>query len=79
VRKHEIEYKASALVGEALVATTWVADLRGATSQRRTLFSRAGTPLVRAATTWALIDAATGRPRRVPKDLMAKYGFGPSP
>jgi acyl-CoA thioester hydrolase len=77
VRKHEIEYLASALVGQTLVAATWVADIRGATSQRRTLFSRADAILVRASTTWALIDATTGRPRRVPKDLMARYGFGP--
>lgn len=77
VRKHEIEYLASAREGEALEATTWVADLRGATSLRRTLFHRATDRklLSRAATTWALVEASTGRPRRVPPALLQRYGF----
>lgn len=77
VRKHEIEYLWQALVGETLEAHTWVASLRGATSLRRTVFRRAedARVLVRAATTWALIDIATTRPRRIPKELLQSYGF----
>lgn len=77
VRKHEIEYLVQALEGEAICAMTWIADRRAATSLRRTVFIREsdGKLLARAATTWALIDIATGRPRRIPADLMARYGF----
>jgi len=77
VRRHDIEYLVPALEGETLQARTWVATLRGATSLRRTVFERASDSrlLARAETTWALIDAATGKPRRVPRDVMARYGF----
>jgi len=77
VRRHEIDYLLPALPGESLEALTWVATLRGATSLRRTVFRRTidGKVLARAATTWALVDFATGRPRRVPAEMMARYGF----
>lgn len=80
VRRHDVEYLISALEGEALNATTWVATLKGATSLRRTIFRRKkdGQLLVRAQTTWALIDAATGRPRRVPPEMMERYGYARS-
>jgi acyl-CoA thioester hydrolase len=76
VRRHDVEYLVPALEGEVLEATTWVATLRGATSLRRTVFRRERDDklLARAATTWAMIDP-TGKPRRVPKEIMAKYGF----
>jgi acyl-CoA thioester hydrolase len=75
VRRHDIEYLLPALEGEELTALTWVETLRGATSLRRTLIQRDGKVLARAATTWALIEATTGRPRRIPKEMMARYGF----
>jgi acyl-CoA thioester hydrolase len=80
VRRHDIEYLVPALPGEALEAHTWVATLRGATSLRRTDIRRArdGCLLARASTTWALVDMETGRPRRVPKEILARYGFSES-
>jgi acyl-CoA thioester hydrolase len=75
VRRHDIEYLNQALEGEVLDVTTWVAEMRGATSDRKTLVTRAsdGKLLSRATTTWALLDATTGRPRRVPPELAARY------
>jgi acyl-CoA thioester hydrolase len=80
VRRHDIEYLVPALSGEALEAVTWVATLRGATSLRRTLIRRKRDRrlLARAATTWALIDLESGRPRRIPKEILARYGFNAS-
>jgi acyl-CoA thioester hydrolase len=75
VRRHDIEYLASALEGERLSALTWVATLRGATSLRRTVIRRGEQLLARAATTWALIDTTTGRPRRIPQEMLERYGF----
>jgi acyl-CoA thioester hydrolase len=79
VRKHQIEYLGQALGGEALAAVTWVASLRGATSLRRTLFRRAGEGaapvLARAETTWALLSIPSGRPTRIPRELLERYGF----
>jgi acyl-CoA thioester hydrolase len=77
VRRHDIEYLAPALAGERLEAITWVADLRGATSLRRTVIRRQGETRVlsRAATTWALIDANTQKPKRIPPEILGRYGF----
>lgn len=77
VRRHDIEYLQSALEGERLEATTWVAEMKAATSLRRTLVTREadGKLLARATTTWALIDAATGRPRRIPPEIAARYAL----
>ncbi len=75
VRRHDVEYLVPALEGETLVALTWVVDLRGATSRRRTVIERDGSVLLRAETTWALIDTLTGKPRRIPKEVLERYGF----
>jgi acyl-CoA thioester hydrolase len=75
VRRHDIEYLMPALEGEELDAFTWIETLRGATSLRRTLIRRDGKLLARAATTWALVDVTTGKPRRIPEEMLARYGF----
>jgi acyl-CoA thioester hydrolase len=79
VRRHEIEYLAAAFEGDPVQAVTWVAALRGATSIRPTLFRRSSdqTLLARASTTWVLLSLPSGRPTRVPKQLLERYGFSP--
>lgn len=76
VRKHELEYLAEALEGETITAHTWIADIRAATSLRRTRFERDGKVLARGQTRWVLLSAVTRKPTRVPKELLARYGFG---
>jgi acyl-CoA thioester hydrolase len=75
VRRHEIEYLAAAYAKETIEAVTWVESQRGATSMRRTLFRRGPALLARASTLWALITVATGKPTRIPKDLLTRYGY----
>jgi acyl-CoA thioester hydrolase len=67
VRRHEVEYLKPGLPGDALVARTWVGEASGASWERFTEVVRAsdGLVLVTARTVWVLLDAATGRPRRV--------------
>jgi acyl-CoA thioester hydrolase len=77
IRKHVIEYLQPAFAGEQLVCATWPAAVRGATSVRRNVFLRDGRVLARAETTWALLHTETGRPRRVPLEMMHAYGFSP--
>lgn len=77
IRKHEIEYLLPAFAGEQLICATWPAAVRGATSIRRNVFLREGRVLARAETTWALLHTETGRPRRVPIEMMNAYGFSP--
>ena len=74
VRRHEIEYLAPAFAGEEILAVTWVAEVRATSSLRRTSFRRGsdGAPLVRAETTWVLVDAR-GRPVEVPAQLREPF------
>ena len=75
VRRHELEYLRPACPGEELLLRTWVGEPSGATWERFTEVSRAGEdrPLVTARTVWVLLDAASGRPRRVDADLVAYF------
>lgn len=68
VRRHEIDYHRSAVLGEALTLHTWPSQLGKATAERRyRLVHAAGGELVAAGLTlWAYIDIETGRPRRIP-------------
>lgn len=75
VRRHEIEYLRLGLPGDELLVRTWVGEPSGATWERFTEIHRAGEnkPLVTARTVWVLLDAATGRPRRVDAELVARF------
>ncbi len=78
VRRHEVEYLRPAFPGEELRLRTWVGEPAGATWERFTEVLRAGEdkPLVSARTVWVLLDAATGRPRRVDAAMVAHFAAG---
>lgn len=73
VRRHEIDYVAPVLAGDELVAQTWVASWRLASCVRATELVRAGQVVARAATTWAFVAFASGRPVRIPDELRALF------
>jgi acyl-CoA thioester hydrolase len=75
VRRHDIEYLLPAFEGQTIECATWPAVVRGATSLRRTVFRCETRVLARAETTWALLNPSTGRPRRVPREMMLAYRF----
>jgi acyl-CoA thioester hydrolase len=74
-RSHHVDYLRPAFLGDRVRARTWVVDVRGARSLRRYRFERAGdnTVLAEAETEFAFVDARTGRPRRVPEELVALF------
>jgi acyl-CoA thioester hydrolase len=76
VRRHELDYLAQVLEGDALEIETWVEDWRGASVLRRTTMTRVrdGALVTRAATKWAFIDLASGRPQRIPEELRVAFG-----
>lgn len=73
VRRHEIDYIAQVTVGQELVAETWVDDWRQASCIRKTEILRDGKVVARAATTWAFIAIASGRPVRIPDDIRGLF------
>jgi acyl-CoA thioester hydrolase len=75
VTRHEIDYLRFVLPGETVTGRTWVPEPpRGARFDRHMEFvGEDGKPRVRAKTTWAILDKATGRPLRVPAEVAAPF------
>lgn len=75
VRKHEITYLQPAYAGDEIECETWIASFRGASSPRRTrvLRQKDGAELARVITLWALIDMQSGRPRRIPAEMLEDF------
>ena len=73
--RHEIDYLGNIGLRDAVTAQTWISDPpKGARFDRNVEFiNDAGKPVVRAKTTWALIDRTNGRLARVPRDVSAPF------
>lgn len=75
VRRHEVDYLSSVLPGERVAVTTWVEAVKGVSSVRRTSMRRMKdqVEVCRASSTWAFIDLATGRPRKIADEVRAAF------
>ena len=75
VLRHEIDYKAPALLGDEIVLRTWVGKATRATFERFTEVRRKkdGAVLSNARTLWVPISTATGRPTRVSPEVRAQF------
>lgn len=75
VLRHEIDYRRALMPGETATARTWVADApEGPRFDRYVRIDGPdGAMCAQAITTWCLVDAATGRPKRVGPDIVARF------
>ena len=73
VRSHFIEYLRPAFAGDALEIYTWASSLALRDVIRRYQFHRAGLLLARAETKWVYVDIKSGRPKRVPEELLSSF------
>jgi len=75
VTRHEIDYLRNVGAGETVTGRTWVGEApKGARFDRHVEFVTADRKAaVRARTTWAIIDRASGRPIRVPAEVAAPF------
>ena len=75
VTRHEIDYPGNVGAGELVTGRTWISEApKGARFDRNVEFTdSAGKVIVRAVTTWAFIERASGRVRRVPGDLVQLF------
>lgn len=75
VTRHEIDYLRALRPGESVTGRTWVGEApKGARFDRHVEFTgNDGKVRVRARTTWAILDKATGRPLRVPSEVAAPF------
>jgi acyl-CoA thioester hydrolase len=78
--RHEIDYRRALLPGETAHGRTWVADV--AEGPRFTRYIRidaapdrdqGGAMCAQVATTWVLIEQASGRPKRVPPWMVEMF------
>jgi acyl-CoA thioester hydrolase len=75
VRRHEIDYLAPAFAGDRIVDVTWPCEMERFTALRRHQIVRLadGLTLARAVTTWIYLDTRSGRPRRIPPEMVAAF------
>jgi acyl-CoA thioester hydrolase len=75
VVRHEIDYLGNVALGEAITARTWIsAPPKGARFDRNVEFANAhGKVIVRAKTTWAIVDRTSNRILRVPTEVAAPF------
>ena len=78
VVRHEIDYLGNVGAGETVTARTWISDPpKGARFDRNMEFTNSeGKTVVSAKTTWAIVDRASGRVARVPKEVAAPFMEG---
>ncbi|MEO0794766.1 MAG: thioesterase family protein [Verrucomicrobiota bacterium] len=74
-RSHHIEYRRPALLGDRLIAKTWIAEVERVRSKRRYQFLKADDQSVIAhgETDWVYIDANSGRPLAIPDSVRACF------
>lgn len=74
-RRHEITYLRPANYGDELRLTTEVQEMRGARAIRHTTISLTAdsTALVDMRTEWVWLRVSTGRPDRIPREIIAAF------
>jgi acyl-CoA thioester hydrolase len=79
VTRHEVDYRAPLIPGDHVEARTWVApEPHGASWGRHVEIVKAGAAKASASilSTWALMDAATRRVKRVPPEIVERFSGG---
>ena len=75
VLRHEIDYRRALMLGETATARTWVAETPE--GPRFDRFVRIDGPdgamCAQARTVWCMIEQATGRPKRVTPEIVARF------
>jgi acyl-CoA thioester hydrolase len=77
VLRHEIDYHSPALVDELINAYTWVDLPDGPRQNRWVQFVHASSqkPVATTRTTWCLLDAGSGRPKRIGTEINRCFGL----
>lgn len=75
VLRHELDYHNEAFLGDTLRITTWVGISKGVKSVRYVEIYKEDKLLLKAASTWCLIDAKTLRPTRIKNDILDVLEF----
>ena len=74
VIRHETDYIGQALLGEEIIAKTWVGKTGGIRSIRHVEFYKNNKPIVKAQTTFCLVTAKTFKPTRITDQILSMLG-----
>jgi acyl-CoA thioester hydrolase len=79
VRRHEVDYLRPALLGDEVEVETRVVAMSQVTATRQNFIRRLadGHVLVQAQTQWAYVSTTTGRPVRIPPDVVQRFAIEP--
>jgi acyl-CoA thioester hydrolase len=79
VRRHEVDYLRPALADDEVEVETRVAARSPVTATRKTFIRRVadGQVLVQAQTQWAYVSTSTGRPVRIPPEVVQRFTLEP--
>ncbi|WP_075342329.1 acyl-CoA thioesterase [Tenacibaculum agarivorans] len=69
VLRHEIDYLGQATLNEKITLKTWVGETKGVKSIRHVEIFKEDKLLVKAQTTWCLLNNKTLRPTRITEDI----------
>ena len=74
VTRHELDYKAAAFLGDALVGRTWIGATTAITCERFVEIRRGKDDrlLVASRSVWVPVDRTSGRPRRIDDSVLAR-------
>ena len=70
VLRHELDYVGQAVLNDDITLTTWIGESKGVKSVRHVEIYKGEDLLLKAASTWCLIDAKTLRPTRIKDDIL---------
>jgi acyl-CoA thioester hydrolase len=70
VMRHEIDYIKQAVLGDEVIAKTWVGKTRGFTSERLMEFYKDDVLILKAKTIWAMLDSKTYKPARIREKVL---------
>lgn len=75
VRRHEIDYLASAYLGEKLTVVTWIKEIHSTRAHRqyKIIRERDSKTLIAAETLWVYVDLKTGRPTKIPQEILQAF------
>lgn len=75
VLRHEVDYLGQAILGNELIAKTWVSWSEGVRSERQVEIrnKETGKVIVKSKTLWCLLDKVTRRPKRIESDIISIF------
>ncbi len=73
VARHEVDYRRPLHLGDDAVVRTWVGAPKGARFDRFVVVEGPHGACAEVRSDWVLLNAATGRPTRIPPDLLAPF------